>query len=77
MSDTISNYHDKVRLAPRVIHPFLEPHEALNFGRAYYANTADGEEPDEDPDQSDSESEGESEGEGDEEHEQEKLKAAR
>ena len=54
VSDLISNYHDKARLAPRAIRPFLEPHEALNFGRVHYVNTADAEH----PDQSESEDEG-------------------
>ena len=43
VSNYISNYHDKIRLVPRTLHPFLEPAEALMLGRARHASGLDAE----------------------------------
>ena len=43
VSDSISNHHDKIRLIPRTLHPFLELAEALMLRRARHASGLDAE----------------------------------
>ena len=83
VSNYISNYHDKIRLVPRTLHPFLEPAEALMLGRARHASglDAEGSASDSDSDSDASSSEDESDGEDrdndEDDSEEAEAKAAR
>ncbi|KAI0693619.1 hypothetical protein C8T65DRAFT_699193 [Cerioporus squamosus] len=73
-SSSIYDYHDKARLIPRLIHPFINVHEALTFGLTYQQDDFDwdAEAEDEDMDEEDAQEDA-----GEDDEESPKAKRAR